>query len=158
MKNILVTTMALLAGLFWAVSAEAQMPTWSAEQSEVWAYVEQSWVDDVAENGRWPADYTHANAIGWDSNMPAPEGKDDWIERSRFGDEQDTILRYSVTPLAIAVVDNTAVVHYFAVTNIQNVQGEHEREVVRIVETLIRDNGAWLYLSSSGMPMDLDAD
>ena len=64
MKNILVTTMALFVGLFWTVSAQAQMPTWNAEQSEVWAYVEQSWVDDVAENGRWPADYTHANAIG----------------------------------------------------------------------------------------------
>jgi len=155
MKNILVTTMALLVGLFWAVSAQAQMPTWNAEQSEVWAFVEQSWVDDAAENGRWPADYTHANAVGWPSNMPAPEGRDDWIERSRFTDEQETVLRYSVTPLAIAVVNDTAVVHYLVVLNIENAQGEHEQVVVRQVETLVRDNGAWLYLSASGMPMDL---
>ena len=40
-----------------ASTANAQMPTWSEDQTSAWAYVVQSWEDDVANNGKWPADY-----------------------------------------------------------------------------------------------------
>ena len=54
-----------IAACLFAVSAFAQQPSWNDAQSEVWALVEQSWVDDVAENGKWPADYVHDKYVSW---------------------------------------------------------------------------------------------
>ena len=53
----IVIRLGVIAACFFAVSANAQQPSWNDAQTEVWALVEQSWVDDVAENGKWPADY-----------------------------------------------------------------------------------------------------
>lgn len=142
--------------LFFAASACAQMPTWSDPQAEVWAYVEQSWVDDAAETGEWPGEYVHDQAVTWGNDMIAPRGKSEWVDWSRYGDERGTTVLYDLTPLAISVVDDTAVVHYVAVTADEDTEGEHDTHTVGIVETLVREDGAWIYLSSVGMGFDLD--
>ncbi len=81
----IVIRLGAVAALFLAVSTNAQEPSWNDAQSEVWALVEQSWVDDVAENGKWPADYILDKYVAWGDGNAAPRYKDATIAWSRFG-------------------------------------------------------------------------
>lgn len=137
---------AIAAGLF-AVSVNAQEPSWNDAQTEVWSLVEQSWVDDVAENGKWPADYIHDNYVSWGDADAAPRYKDSAIAWNRFGDESNDTLMYEVSPEAIAIVDGTAVVHYNVTTVTENSKGERNASVGRITEVLVRVGRSWKWIA-----------
>jgi len=66
--------------VFFVCSAQAQEPTWNKSQMEVWEVVQQSWVDDVAENGNWPANYVHNNYVTWGADSGGPSYKDSAIK------------------------------------------------------------------------------
>ncbi len=76
MHSKLYAASAALFVMAMAPLASAQMPTWSAEQTEAWKVVQQSWVDDVAQNGKWPANYADPQMVVWSSEFAAPRGKD----------------------------------------------------------------------------------
>ena len=60
---------------------------------------------------------------------------------------------YEVSPEAIVVVGDTAVVHYNATTVTENHKGDRETVVSRISEVLVRDSGNWKFLAgTSYMP------
>jgi hypothetical protein len=136
-----------IAACLFTVSVNAQEPSWNDAQSEVWALVEQSWVDDVAENGKWPTDYIHDNYVSWGDGDAAPRYKDSAIAWSRFGDESSNTLMYEVSPEAIAVVDGTAVVHYNVTTVTEDSKGERNASVGRITEVLVRVGRSWKWIA-----------
>lgn len=136
-----------IAACLFAVSAFAQQPSWNDAQSEVWALVEQSWVDDVAENGKWPADYVHDKYVSWGDGIAAPRYKDSAIAWSRFGDESSQTLMYEVSPEAIAVEGDTAVVHYNVTTVSEDKDGKRTPNVGRITEVLVRSGRSWKWLA-----------
>lgn len=135
-------------------TANAQAPTWSKEQMDVWSVVAKSWEDEAAQNGRWPGDYVHDRVVAWDNDFPAPRGKESVLKWTRFTEKTSKLLQYEVTPLAISVVGDTAVVHYGVVTVNQRVQDKPEREMGAAVETLVRTGGQWKYLSLSGFDFE----
>jgi len=136
-----------IAACLFTVSVNAQEPSWNDAQTEVWALVEQSWVDDVAENGKWPTDYIHDNYVSWGDGDAAPRYKDSAIAWSRFGDESSNTLMYEVSPEAIAVVDGTAVVHYNVTTVTEDSKGERNASVGRITEVLVRVGRSWKWIA-----------
>ncbi len=138
-----------IAGALVAACAQAQAPTWSDEQAAVWAVVEQSWDSQVAEDGKWPGDYTHEKFVEWTDNLPAPRGKETSIARQRGVDEAFDTAWHEITPLAITVVGDTAVVMYSALLLTENSDGESNAAVISLVEVLIRDDRSWEYLASS---------
>ncbi len=139
--------LAAVMACLYAVSANAQQPSWNEAQSEVWALVEQSWVDDVAENGKWPSNYVHDKYISWGDGDAAPRYKDAAIAWSRFGDESNDTLMYEVSLAAIAVEGDTAVVHYNVTTVTEDSSGKRTRNVDRITEVLVRDGQSWKWLA-----------
>ena len=136
-----------IAACLFTVSVNAQEPSWNDAQTEVWALVEQSWVDDVAENGKWPTDYIHDNYVSWGDGDAAPRYKDSAIAWNRFGDESSNTLMYEVSPEAIAVVDGTAVVHYNVTTVTEDSKGERNASVGRITEVLVRVGRSWKWIA-----------
>lgn len=130
-------------------SAHAQQPSWNDSQMEVWKIVELSWVDDAAENGKWPKDYVHDKYVAWGADSGGPSYKDSSIKWSRFGDENNDTLIYEVSPAAITVEGNTAVVNYYATTVSKNAEGKHNRSVSRISEVLIKEGRKWVFLAGS---------
>jgi len=154
MKNVLKLIVAVAA--LASANAFAQMPAWNDSQEAVWAYVAKSWEDDVAENGRWPAEYTHASYVGWGDTDVAPRGRDAEIAWNRFQDGRSTVIWHEINPLAIAVAERTAVVMYYATMIVEDEDEETERVMLGIVETLIRHDGGWKYLSSTGFSPDHD--
>ena len=143
----IVTGLGAFAACLVAVSANAQQPAWNDSQSEVWALVEQSWVDDVAENGKWPVDYILDKYVAWGDGDAAPRYKDATIAWSRFGDESNDTLMYEVSPAAIAVENDTAVVHYYVTTVTEDSSGKRSRNVGRITEVLVRNGRSWKWLA-----------
>lgn len=147
-NNFILAAIAASFLLAVAGSANAQQPSWNEAQSEVWALVEQSWVDTVAENGKWPADYIHDKFVGWGDDSAAPRYKDAAIAWGRFNDENSQTLMYEVSPAAIIVEKNTAVVHYSITTVTEDHSGKRTRSVGRLTEVLVRDGGTWKWLTS----------
>ena len=144
------TTIRLVAisACFIFVYANAQQPSWNEAQLEIWALIEQSWVDDVARNGKWPADYVHNNYVSWGDNLAAPRYRDSAIAWGKFAGESSNTLMYEISPAAIVVENDTAVVHYYATTVTENSSGQRNRNVSRIMETLIREGRGWKWLAS----------
>ncbi|HEY0446423.1 MAG TPA: hypothetical protein VGD19_08205 [Allosphingosinicella sp.] len=139
--------------------AVAQAPTWSSEQQGVWGVINRSWSDEVARNGRWPGQYVHQNVVGWGPEWPMPRYRDSMERWSRWFDTQSRVLQHEISPAAITIAGNTAVVHYTAVAMRQREvpRGENppepKREAYGIVETLVRDGADWRFLSSSSFPL-----
>lgn len=130
-------------------SAYAQQPSWTDAQMEVWKLVEQSWVDDAAENGNWPDNYIHDKYVTWGADSGGPVYKDASIKWSRFGDKDTDTLIYEISPAAITVEGSTAVVNYYATTVTKTANDSRERSVVRISEVLVKDGNKWLFLAGS---------
>lgn len=138
------------------LSVVAQEPTWSREQTAVWSVVTQSWADEVARNGRWPSEYVHDNVVNWDSSWPMPRYKASIEQWTRFDNTQRQTLEYELTPAAIALAGDTAVVHYTGVTVSQRAQDEPDRDIFAVVETLVRSDGEWKFLSLTGFDLGDD--
>ena len=64
MKLRILTATAMIAmALSAPIVAQAQTPSWTIEQMAVWKVVADSYVDEVAKNGKWPNAYVHDNVV-----------------------------------------------------------------------------------------------
>jgi hypothetical protein len=157
---------AIAGGLMAAapLPALAQAPTWSPEQQAIWTVVSQSWSDEIAQNGRWPGTYIHQNMVSWGPEWPMPRYRDSIERWTRWSDTQSRVLQHEISPTAITVSGNTAVVHYTAVAMRQRevARGENppeaKREAYGIVETLVREGSNWRFLSSTSFALGGDGD
>jgi len=139
----------VIAGIFACTIAQAQMAQWSKAQVEVWGVVSASWVDEQKQNGKWPADYTHENYASMGDTSLAPRMLKDSIRWSEFSSGNTSMLIYQITPMAIQMADDTAVVFYVAETVSENSDKKREQESRYIVETLVKDGGKWKFLAGS---------
>lgn len=155
MKSLCVAAAILIT----AQQSAAQPPAWSPEQQAVWSVVSRSWSDEVARNGRWPGQYVHGNMVSWGPEWPMHRYRDSIERWTRWSDQTGRVVQYEISPAAITLVGDTAVVHYTAVSMRQRevARGENpeaaKREAVGIVETLVRDGANWRFLSSSSFPI-----
>lgn len=153
--------LSLAAGIAFATAspAAAQAPTWSAEQQAVWTVISRSWSDEIARNGRWPGQYVHQNVVSWGPEWPMPRYRESIERWTRWNDTQGRVVQHELSPAAITLAGNTAVVHYTAVSMRQRevprgeAPAKPERETYGIVETLVRDGANWRFLSSSSFPL-----
>ena len=145
----------LISGILFATSAHGQAPTWSDAQAEVWSVIERSWADEVAENEKWPGEYVHAKYVAW-GDFPAPRDKETYTKWIRMNEETVDTFWYEIMPLAITVQDETAVVMYSSLSGEEDKNGERTLVPYHLVETLIRENGNWKFLSSTSVPAGND--
>lgn len=143
------TATLLAVAVLFAGPAYGQAPTWSEEQAEVWAVIEQSWEDDVAENGNWPADYAHGAFLSWGGAQLAPRDLETYARWERMNEEVVETFWYEITPLGIVVEGDTAVAMYAALVGEQGENNEREMSTSRIVETLVRDGRRWKFVASA---------
>jgi len=149
LKTGLFVALCLLAGASYADLNEAQQ--------SVWDVIEESWADEFAQNGKWPADWVHDEAVNWSESWPSPRRKASMVKWSRFYYESDArILIYELFPVAIVVVGDTAVVNYNVVTIEEDAKKERTRESRGLVETLVWDGKTWKYLGLTGFTRDSD--
>ena len=129
---------------------------WSEAQAAVWQFVEQSWVDDAGETGKWPGEYVHPEVLNWDSDWPVPRGLSSMSKWTKMRDSRTELVAYELFPHDILVKGDTAVVFYTVVDVRTGPDGKAERDVGGVVETLVREGGSWKYLALTGFETDSD--
>ena len=149
---MLLTAMMAVVGLV----STAQAGDWSKDQSAVWGVVSQSWEDEVARNGKWPADYIHKDVVAWGEEWPKPRGADSMVKWSRFGEQQGKTLIYELFPSKVVVVGDTAVVNYHSVQVQEDKEKKTERSVTGLIETLVRDGDSWKFLGLTSFEVESD--
>lgn len=153
MNRLLFAASAALLTMATAQVASAQMPTWSAEQTEAWKIVQQSWVDDVAQNGKWPANYADPQMVTWSSEFAAPRGKDSTVRWTKFTSTQGKVIQYELSPQSISLSGDTAVVTYALTVVTQRGTDKPDWNKEAIVETLVRSGTGWKFLSSTSFAL-----
>jgi predicted outer membrane protein len=153
MHSKLLAASAALLVVAAAPVANAQMPTWSAEQADAWKVIQQSWVDDVAQNGKWPGEYADPQMVVWSSEYAAPRGKDSAVRWTKFQNSQGKVIQYELSPQSISLSGNTAVVTYALTVVSQRGTEKPDWGKEAIVETLVRSGTGWKFLSSTSFAL-----
>ena len=154
MNTLRIPAFALAAALILPSMAAAQGPSWNPAQSAVWNVVEQSWADETVRNGRWPAAYAADQMVAWGPEWPMPRDSASLERWTRFAEAERTTLQYEIAPVAIAINGDTAVVNYTSVLVSRREEEASDREARGVVETLVRVDGQWKYLSTTGFALE----
>lgn len=142
-----------LAGifLFTAAAAPAQdaVADQASDQAAVWAAVERIW-ETAENNGNWVESMLSADFMGWPNTSPAPRSKASVRMWNRFEQEQTNGITHELYPLSIVVHGDMAVVHYLYTNAVQTRDKKTEVSNGRYTDVLVRDNGAWKFISWHG--------
>lgn len=149
MRRVLLSAAILLTS-----SAYAQAPNWSDAQVAIWAVVKQSWQDDAAENGRWPGAYASENFVAWGESTPMPRNLETYTAWERATEEVGDTVWHEITPLAIAIQGDTAVVMYSLLIGEEDDKGERNLNALNLVEVLNREGRNWKYVATANFSPD----
>ena len=127
-----------------------------ANASRVWAVIEQTWRDDAAENGRWPGAYAAENFVAWSESTPMPRNIEKYTAWERAAEKDSDTVWYEITPLAIAVQGDTAVVMYSLFLGEQDKDGTRTLTALNLVEVLNRDDDTWKFVATTNFTPDYD--
>jgi hypothetical protein len=124
------------------LSAPLAAQTWNAEQQEVWKVEELQWKMSMEKDLSWIDKMVHPNLSYWDSDKPAPQNRASLMRWNRYSNTTGTTLEQELTPHAIVITGNIAVVQYL----------KKEREMAhgRYTDVLVKEGGRWLFIGWAG--------
>ena len=146
-KLSLLITMGLIYVLT-AVPASAQ--DWSKEQLEVWKNVQTYWDLDAKQDLDGFMSYFHEDYIGWSKRNAFPGDKTmakKWIGES-YKDSKTLIT--DLSPLAINIFGNVAIVHYYYTQLSENKEGKRTNEQGRWTDILMKQDDRWVLIGDQG--------
>ncbi len=120
------------------------------DQAAVWAAVETLWTAEENGDTDWVDSMLSADFMGWPNQSPAPRSKASTRMWARFNANQAKGLTHELYPLSIVVHGDVAIVHYLYTSAMQNRDKSVEMENGRYTDVLVRDGGAWKFLSWHG--------
>ena len=120
------------------------------DQAAVWAVVEEIWAAEQSGNVDWVDDKLSADFTGWPGNSPAPRSRASTRMWARFNADQTKGMVHELYPLSIVVHGDMAVVHYLYTMVVQTKDREIVRTNGRYTDVLVRDDGAWKFISWHG--------
>lgn len=120
------------------------------DHAAVWAAVEAIWAAEEAGNTNWVEQMLSADFMGWPNNSPAPRSKASVRQWNRFDQQQSSGITHELYPLSIVVHGDMAVVHYLYTNAVQLRNKETSVTSGRYTDVLVRDEGAWKFISWHG--------
>jgi len=129
------------AGALPFIDADDQQ--WTPEEASIWK-LEQAYLDRLkAEDIDGLLEYWHPEGIGWPSHAAGPVGGTEASES--LSSLLDTVEIEAITfePLAIAIVGNVALVHYFAELEIGTGTNSKSKASYRMTHTWMIETGRW---------------
>jgi len=140
----------ILMVLALAVSRNAIAQGSVDDQAAVWQAVETIW--EAGENGdqEWVEKMLSADFMGWPKHSPAPRSKASVRLWNKFDTEQSSGLTHELYPLSIVVHGDMAVVHYLYTNAARTRDKKTTVSNGRYSDVLIRDDGAWKFISWHG--------
>lgn len=123
---------------------------WTDAQSAAWKVSADTWELDLKQDSSWIEDATHPAVSAWSSDYPAPRDRSSLQRWSTHGKTVNKMLTYELAPLAIAVTEHAAVIHYYYTTASKSLaDGKVETVHGRCTDTLVRDGNSWKFLGWS---------
>ncbi len=123
---------------------------WSAQQKEVWKNVETYWNLDLKQDLDGFMSYFHKDYSGWSRRSDFPGNKEmvkKWISESYKNSK--TIIT-DLSPLAISIFDDIAIVHYYYSQLTENKAGKRTNEKGRWTDILIKQGDKWVLIGDQG--------
>lgn len=143
----------MLLILFLAGSTLSFAQNWNAQQKEAWSTVEAYWAAQSKGDVPGFLAYFSPDYLGWGYESPVPQNKAAVEKYVSYGMKNNKILMYDITPVAILVYDDIAIVHYYYNMQLENLEGKKSWEHGRWTDILQRQAGKWLLVSDHGGEM-----
>lgn len=144
----------ILAGIALLASgyalAQGSVDDQADDQAAVWAAVEAVWAAEEAGDAKWVEEMLSADFMGWPKDSPAPRNKSSVRMWNRFDQEQTSGITHELYPLSIVVHGDMAVVHYLYTNAVQTRDKKTDVASGRYSDILVRDAGAWKFISWHG--------
>ncbi|MBU0508288.1 nuclear transport factor 2 family protein [bacterium] len=161
MKNLSTILCALaLLGAVMVVPVSAA-DNWTAEQKEVWAAEEKMWELMTQDNLDGFLALIHNDYVGWQYEAPVPYGKETSAKWIKYWVPQRKVLIYDLSPVAIAVFGNFAIVDYYyqMVVEIGKDDEKKKKESEgRWTDIFMKEGGKWMLVGDHGGSTDDDDD
>ena len=148
MRNATIVGLAMCCSLITAPVVLAQ--TWSPAQTEVWKNVEAYSAKQAAGDLEGFLSYVHDDYIGWDISEPMTTNKS---RLRKFVDH--TFKSYKtelsdIQPVAINVVDDVAIVHYYFTVISKDADGKSSTDSGRWADVLKKQGDKWVLIGDHG--------
>ena len=114
------------------------------DEGEIWKLEEKYWRCWVNGDTEAFQSMLHKNFAGWPSSLEAPGHKKAASEFFKNFLEQSRPAAFEMTPAAITIVSNTAIIHCFLLT--KDKDGNPLGDPFRVTHTWINEEGAWKLL------------
>jgi len=160
MKNGLVRLAGVIGALLLVGSITAVAQSWSAAEQEAWKAVNYAWEQDSAGNTQAFLDCFHDDYRGWPWGMRAPSTKRMISKFFTWRHKNVKVNVFNLTPLAITVKGNMAVVHYLYGRSTSRKEGDSKAEWAegRWTDIMVKENGKWLLVADAGGRTNEDED
>ena len=123
---------------------------WSAEQKEIWKYVETAWVDAQEEDMEGLLSYFHEDFRGWANGDAMPRDKASSKMWNTLALETNDRLVSEIWPVGIQVFDNIAIVQYYFKYANKNSEGKLENVRGRWTDILMKQGDRWVVIADHG--------
>ncbi len=147
-RGVVLTGIFLLASAH--VDAQESLPDEADDHAAVWAAVERIWTATERGDDDWVDTMLSADFAGWPNNSPAPRSRGSVRMWNSFDQEQSGAVRHELYPLSIVVHGDMAVVHYLYTNAVQTRDKKINVTNGRYTDVLVRDDGAWKFISWHG--------
>ena len=124
-------------------SAQLFGQEWSAEQKEVWTFVEKSWDMGAKQDLEGNLDYIHDDYSGWWNGQALPANKTLLRKLTVHEYETTKVLIYNIQPVAINIHGNVAIVQYYYSNVIKDVEGKEKNGSGRWTDILMKEGDKW---------------
>lgn len=132
--------------------------SWSAEEQEVWSFVET--ITKQAADGKVTefAKSFHKDFVGWAPGGLVPDTRADRVKKIDFFVPKSKTLYYELRPLSIKVHGNIAIVHYIYSSLSSRGTDAPEGSTTYWTDVYKKEDGKWQLIADHGTAKDSDDD
>lgn len=124
--------------------------TWSDKQKEVWSNVENYWSLQAKGDADGFLSYFSQDYMGWDYGSPVPQGKTSTAKYITLNMKNSKVLFYDITPVAILVYNDIAIVDYYYSMQTENSESKKQWKTGRWTDILKKQDNRWVLIADHG--------
>ncbi len=118
---------------------------WSVEQKDVWQHVKMYTSSIMKGDVEGFLKYFHKNFLGWNYNQLLP------VDKATIKDEllhlqKREIASYNITPVAINIFNDVAIVHYYYSVAYKEIDGKKKAKKGRNTDILLKQKVKWVLI------------
>ncbi len=122
---------------------------WNSKQKEIWRNVETYTNLIMTGNVKEFLEYFHKDYSSWNYYKPLPVNKNNIKNELQHLPKRE-IESYNITPVAIKVFDDVAIVHYYYSAVYVNKDGKEKSKNGCNTDVLLKQKDTWILIGDNG--------